>query len=210
MQLNGTMRNEDLNDGQGLFPTHTTLSNGESRVEKTKSEISNMQTPDAIRVDDEKDVATKDKLLLQQLVKEEESETGSVGYKVYWAYATAVAGGAFIPVYIFSQISIEALGIFSSYWIAWGSSSAEGGTAQVSTNMLISVYSLLGGSITLFVLLTTVTASVIGYKAAQKYFSLMLRSIFRAPMSFFDSTPSGRIISRVCASLYLPQVEFIH
>jgi len=140
----------------------------------------------------------------QQLVQEEETQAGSVSSKVYWAYATAVAGGAFIPVYVLSQISIEVLDIVSSYWMAWGSSSS----GQVSVKVLIWVYSLLGASVTVFVLVAAVTASVIGFKAAQKYFLFMLRSVFRAPMSFFDSTPSGRITSRVCAPLHIPFLMF--
>lgn len=45
--------------------------------------------------------------------------------------------------------------------------------------------------------------SIAGLLAAQKYFLSMIRCIFRAPMSFFDSTPAGRILNRVCEILEL-------
>jgi ABC-type multidrug transport system fused ATPase/permease subunit len=37
----------------------------------------------------------------------------------------------------------------------------------------------------------------LGLKSAQAFFSKMFNSILRSPMSFFDTTPSGRILSRV-------------
>ncbi|RVX19100.1 ABC transporter C family member 5 [Vitis vinifera] len=42
-----------------------------------------------------------------------------------------------------------------------------------------------------------VLVATFGLEAAQKLFVKMLRSVFRAPMSFFDSTPAGRILNRV-------------
>ncbi|KAK9015948.1 hypothetical protein V6N11_007035 [Hibiscus sabdariffa] len=42
-----------------------------------------------------------------------------------------------------------------------------------------------------------VLVATFGLAAAQKLFLNMLRSVFRAPMSFFDSTPAGRILNRV-------------
>ena len=172
-------------------------------VEKTKSEISNQQNNDGTGTDHEKNTT-----LLQQLVKEEERERGQVSYKVYWVYATAIAGGAFIPLYLFSAIGFQAFQILSNYWMAWGTSSTEGGSWQVSTKKLILVYILLAFSGSFCMLLRAMTISIIGLKTAQKYFLKMLRSIFRAPMSFFDSTPSGRILTRVCLPFPLLTLDF--
>ncbi|KAA8543430.1 hypothetical protein F0562_021075 [Nyssa sinensis] len=41
------------------------------------------------------------------------------------------------------------------------------------------------------------SVATFGLEAAQKLFIKMLITIFRAPMSFFDSTPAGRILNRV-------------
>jgi ABC-type multidrug transport system fused ATPase/permease subunit len=133
----------------------------------------------------------------QQLVKEEERERGKVSWKVYWAYITDVAGGAFIPIYFVGQIGFQGFQILNSYWMAWGTS--EVGSARVSTYHLILVYVLIAVAGTLCILVRAITVSLIGLKTAQNYFLRMLRSIFRAPMSFFDSTPSGRILNRMSA-----------
>jgi ATP-binding cassette subfamily C (CFTR/MRP) protein 1 len=37
----------------------------------------------------------------------------------------------------------------------------------------------------------------IGLQTANSFFKQILNSILHAPMSFFDTTPSGRILSRV-------------
>ena len=42
-----------------------------------------------------------------------------------------------------------------------------------------------------------VLVATFGLEAVQKLFVKMLRSVFRAPMSFFDSTPAGRILNHV-------------
>jgi ATP-binding cassette subfamily C (CFTR/MRP) protein 1 len=45
--------------------------------------------------------------------------------------------------------------------------------------------------------------SLIGLLTSEKFFKNMLHCILRAPMSFFDSTPTGRILNRVSAYLTL-------
>jgi len=205
--------NEALEDMQKNANTRKNVDlNGKSiDVEKTENEAKNENEND-------KENGTHPKHLVkeienvngnsnashvQQLVKEEEREKGQVSSKVYWAYATDVARGAFIPVYLFAQISFQALQILNSYWMAWGTSSVEGGSssARVPTKTLILVYILLAVVGTICLLVRTITVSMVGLKTAQNYFLRMLRSIFQAPMSFFDSTPSGRILSRVSVSL---------
>ena len=54
-----------------------------------------------------------------------------------------------------------------------------------------------------------VLVATFGLEAVQKLFVKMLRSVFRAPMSFFDSTPAGRILNHVSidqsvVDLYIP------
>ena len=138
-----------------------------------------------------------DKESLRQLVKKEEREKGRLSYGIYWAYITAVAGGAFVPIFILAQITFQVLQILSNYWMAWGTPAVEGQAAKVSSKVLITVYCLLAVSSTAFVMLRAIITSIVGLKTAQKYFLNMLRSVFRAPMSFFDSTPTGRILNRV-------------
>ncbi|XP_058074514.1 ABC transporter C family member 3-like [Magnolia sinica] len=131
-----------------------------------------------------------------QLVQEEEREKGKVGLSVYWKYITMASGGALVPFVLLAQILFQGLQIGSNYWMAWAAPVSKDTRAPVEGLVLILVYVALaiGSSICVFVRsLLLVTA---GYKTATQLFNKMHVCIFRAPMSFFDSTPSGQILNR--------------
>ncbi|XP_073303895.1 ABC transporter C family member 3-like [Primulina huaijiensis] len=131
-----------------------------------------------------------------QLVEEEEREKGRVGLAVYWKYITTAYGGLLVPFILLAQILFQALQIGSNYWMAWATPVSKDVASPVGSSTLILVYVALsiGSSFCVFArALLLVTA---GYKTAAILFNTMHQCIFRAPMSFFDSTPSGRILNR--------------
>ena len=68
---------------------------------------------------------------------------------------------------------------------------------QVSTLRLIVVYFLIGAISTIFLLTRTLLVVYMGIQSSTYLFFQLMNSLFRAPMSFYDSTPLGRILSRV-------------
>lgn len=58
-----------------------------------------------------------------------------------------------------------------------------------------------------FVAMRSIFVSSAGVFVAQIYFLDMIRCLFRAPMSFFDATPAGRILNRVCVSSHPPLLK---
>ncbi|XP_068488807.1 ABC transporter C family member 3-like [Phaseolus vulgaris] len=131
-----------------------------------------------------------------QLVQEEEREKGKVGFLVYWKYITTAYGGAMVPFILLAQILFQALQIGSNYWMAWATPISTHVQPRVEGMTLIGVYVSLAVASSFCVLVRAMLLVTTGYKTATILFNKMHFSVFRAPMLFFDSTPSGRVLNR--------------
>ncbi|ONH89522.1 hypothetical protein PRUPE_I000500 [Prunus persica] len=131
-----------------------------------------------------------------QLVQEEEREKGRVGLSVYWKYITTAYGGALVPFILLAQVLFQVLQIGSNYWMAWATPVSEDVKPAVETSTLLTVYVALAVGSSFCILFRSMFLATAGYRTATLLFSKMHSCVFRAPMSFFDATPSGRILNR--------------
>ncbi|KAK1383813.1 hypothetical protein POM88_021548 [Heracleum sosnowskyi] len=131
-----------------------------------------------------------------QLIKEEERESGRVRFPVYWKYITTAYGGALVFLLILASIILQFLRIGSNYWLAWATPSSRDEKPVVSGLTLMTIYAYLALGICFCTLVVDSLVTATGYKTATILFKKMLETIFGAPMSFFDATPSGRILNR--------------
>ncbi|KAK9073075.1 hypothetical protein SSX86_007397 [Deinandra increscens subsp. villosa] len=130
-----------------------------------------------------------------KLVHEEEREKGSIGKEVYWSYLTLAKGGLLIPFILLAQSSFQVLQIASNYWMAWA---CPTDSTEIVNGMayILLVYTLLAVGSSLCILVRASLVSIAGLLTSEKLFINMLNSVFSAPMAFFDSTPTGRILNR--------------
>ena len=68
--------------------------------------------------------------------------------------------------------------------------------------MFLGIYAALGFSQALFVLFASFALALGGIFASKKLHNSMMNSIMRSPMSFFDTTPLGRILNRFSKDVY--------
>ncbi|XP_044330629.1 ABC transporter C family member 10 isoform X2 [Triticum aestivum] len=131
-----------------------------------------------------------------QLIKEEERETGDTGLKPYMIYLRQNRGFMYASLCVISHMIFIVGQIAQNSWMA-----ANVQDPRVSTLRLITVYIVIGLCTVLFLLSRCLSVVVLGVQTSRSLFSQLLDSLFRAPMSFYDSTPLGRVLSRVSSDL---------
>ncbi|MCO5578155.1 hypothetical protein L7F22_031993 [Adiantum nelumboides] len=129
-----------------------------------------------------------------RLIEAEQRETGKVGLKLYKEYLTKAYGLKGVILLLLGQLIWQVLLVWSDFWISQ-EIPANVNESYDSMKFII-VYAILNAASWVAVVIRIMLVAAIGLKAAQLFFLQMLHKIFRAPMSFFDTTPSGRVLSR--------------
>ncbi|XP_023552326.1 ABC transporter C family member 10-like [Cucurbita pepo subsp. pepo] len=137
-----------------------------------------------------------------QLIKQEEREVGDSGFKPYIQYLNQNKGFLFFSLDVLSHLAFVACGITQNSWMASNIDSPN-----VSNTRLIVVYLLIGVSSISFLVARSVLTALLGLQSSKSLFSQLLTSLFRSPMSFYDSTPLGRILSRVSMDLSIVDLD---
>ena len=127
-----------------------------------------------------------------QLIKKEERETGDTGFKPYIQYLKHSKGFLHLSLSVVSLFLFIVGQLIQNYWLALNLADYS-----VSRVKLFTVYSVIFCFMSLFLLLRSFRIVDLGSGASESIFSALLNSLFRAPMLFYDSTPVGRILSRV-------------
>ncbi|KAH6766392.1 multidrug resistance-associated protein 4 [Perilla frutescens var. hirtella] len=129
-----------------------------------------------------------------KLIKEEERATGKVSLAVYKLYCTESFGWWGVVVVLFFSVTWQGSLMMSDYWLAYETSDEN--ATSFSPSLFISVYAILAAVALVLILLRSILVAFMGLKTSQIFFKQILHSILHAPMSFFDTTPSGRILTR--------------
>ncbi|KAK4922992.1 hypothetical protein LTR28_012562 [Elasticomyces elasticus] len=124
------------------------------------------------------------------------SEQGKVKWNVYGEYAKN-SNLVAVAIYLFTLVGAQTAQIGGSIWLKnWSEVNGEyGGNPHVSK--YIGIYFAFGiGSSMLVVLQTLILWIFCSIEASRKLHERMAFAIFRSPMTFFETTPTGRILNR--------------
>ncbi|QCE08124.1 ABC transporter C family member 10-like [Vigna unguiculata] len=137
-----------------------------------------------------------------QLIKKEEREKGDHGFKPYIQYLNQSKGYILFSLAAVSQLTFVIGQILQNSWMA-----ASVDNPEVSSLKLIVVYLLIGVISSTFLLIRSLATVALGLQSSKSLFLQLLNSLFRAPMSFYDSTPLGRILTRVSSDLNIVDLD---
>ncbi|KAK4838727.1 hypothetical protein QYF36_015970 [Acer negundo] len=137
-----------------------------------------------------------------QLIKQEEREIGDAGLKPYIQYLNQNKGFLFFSMASLSHLIFVIGQVLQNTWMASNIDNPD-----VSTLRLIVVYLSIGIALTLSLFCRSLSTVVLNLQSSKSLFSQLLNSLFHAPMSFYDSTPLGRILSRVSSDLSIVDLD---
>ena len=130
------------------------------------------------------------------LIEKENAETGSVKLDVYLYYMRAVGIAGCIAA-IFGQSINSATQIMVSYWMTWWTSNTFGNASETKyRNMYLGVYGGIGLFQSVIVMCYSAIIAFSTLNASRRLHKKMLTRVMMSPMSFFDTTPLGRIVNR--------------
>ncbi|KDR69404.1 hypothetical protein GALMADRAFT_272012 [Galerina marginata CBS 339.88] len=125
-----------------------------------------------------------------RLIADEHRTTGSIPLLVYKTWLKAGHGWWTAPLVIFTCIVAQGSNLMSSYTLIWWSKN----TFHQSLAFYQVLYAVLGIVQTLFIFLVGCTTDMFSFFVSQNLHRDAITHIFHAPMSFFDTTPTGRIL----------------
>ncbi|KAF9914155.1 hypothetical protein BX616_008850 [Lobosporangium transversale] len=126
------------------------------------------------------------------LMSQEERSTGSVDGKIYKAYISAAGGIYLLPLILLLLTLTQVTKVGNDLWLSWWTADQFNQTQK----FYMGLYAAWGIAQGIFQFINGFYFSLAGARAAKVLHHKALKNIFRAPTSFFDTTPLGRIINR--------------
>jgi ATP-binding cassette, subfamily C (CFTR/MRP), member 1 len=171
----------------------------------------------------EEKISPKD---IQTLMTTEERSIGHVGADVYMYWAKA-ASGIWVPfAIVFGYGVVEVISVASKWWLTYWSQHGSDGNQMY----FLGVYALINLVDVLAIFFRIIFVMLLGLRASRKVrlvwrvftlpgeavvsdltdcskfasqiFTNLLQVVMHSPMSFFDTTPIGRIINRFSQDMY--------
>eukprot|EP00058_Branchiostoma_floridae_P010039 XP_002595527.1 hypothetical protein BRAFLDRAFT_118956 [Branchiostoma floridae] len=175
------------------------------------------EEPEQDEEEEEEEEVDEGKAAEGKLVKAEERSVGSVRLQHYLIYAAA-CGPIAVVLLLLLQLSKHGLQIGIDFWLsAWASAGTMAGSPSEPQNSTVNqtmgnaskappavdvsyyIIGYTGLSVAAIVLTAFASALTIltMIRGAKKLHEAMVRNVVLAPMRFFDTTPTGRVLNRM-------------
>ncbi|BGP39125.1 hypothetical protein JCM10450v2_003079 [Rhodotorula kratochvilovae] len=145
---------------------------------------------EAVEGDEKEKKAEKPKA--KALMQEEERATGSVSGAVYKHIFHLAQGWWTFPLLLASMVLQQGAQVLSGYLLVWWQEDAF----DQSMGFYEGLYAMFGVLQAIFSFAIGIATTLIGYNISRKLHQAGITGVMRAPMSFFDTTPLGRIMNR--------------
>lgn len=138
----------------------------------------------------------------EQQVTKEHREQGKVKWNIYWEYAKACNPGHVFIFILFIILSMF-LSVIGNVWLKYWSEINTKYGYNPAVAKYLGVYFILGFGSALSTLVQTIILwTYCTIHGSRHLHDSMATSILRAPMSFFETTPIGRILNRFSNDIY--------
>lgn len=129
-----------------------------------------------------------------RLIMDETSGTGSIGLRVYLRYIRSI-GWMYSFFILFGIIAHQGMSIFGNNWLSQWSSHPQANEPD-TRDLYLGVYGGIGVLQATLLFLSSLLTAFGTVKATRLLHKNILHTTMRMPMSFFDTTPLGRIANR--------------
>ncbi|KAG6849131.1 hypothetical protein H0H93_011041, partial [Arthromyces matolae] len=128
------------------------------------------------------------------LMQAEERNTGAVSWSIYKKYLEYCGGIFWAPVVLFILVMNEASQVGTNLFLGFWTGQTIKGFSQ---DQYMGVYAGFGVAQALFSFLLSLSFFLMSLVGSLRLFKAALRGVLHSPISFFDTTPMGRIQSRL-------------
>ncbi|KAI4461008.1 atp-binding cassette sub-family c [Holotrichia oblita] len=149
----------------------------------------------------------------QKLIEVEKAETGSVKWDVYKHYLKSI--GVFLTCStLLLNLVFQGFSIGSNVWLTiWSADNAtvvDGVADRAKRDMYLGVYGALGVGQALSIVSWEFIFAKGAIGCAMRLHAHLLDNVLRLPMSFFDRTPVGRLLSRFSSDINVVDLTLPH
>ncbi|KAK2941288.1 Multidrug resistance-associated protein [Blattamonas nauphoetae] len=170
------------------------LANAEENDSDSTNQSSSTPSPtlsNAVSPFDDKEKAEK---AARQMMTEEEQSTGAISFKTYFQLIATMMPVWLLPFTLLFGIIVESVTLFQSYWL--GVVPEPTLFVPLTFHWKLGIYGLLTILALIFLFLYACTVGCSTHRSNRIIHEKLLRHVMHCPVSFFDTTPLGRVINR--------------